>query len=149
MQRWIMVLVAAVLAAGAAPAGEKTLMHCFAFGALEKASESDWREFTQATETLPAKIPGLTRVWVGKLRRPIVLAGPADPESNRQILAAGIGNDVTATVRRLEQHWGVCMEMADEATLKVYAKHPAHKAWVALYQKVGRSGSTSFDILGR
>lgn len=149
MQRWMIVLVAAILAPATAPAGEKKLMHCFAFGAIETASEADWRAFTIATQELPSQIPGLTRVWFGRLRRPIVLVAPANPGSNREILASRLGDEVTTAVRRVEQRWGVCMEMADETTLKDYAKHPAHKAWVAVYEKVRQPGTTSFDILGQ
>ena len=105
-------------------------MHCFAFTEIEGASDADWKAFFQATDELPDKIDGLSKVWVGKLRRPLRQYGRNQDEA------------------RLRQ-WGVCMEMADEAALAAYADHPAHSAWVAAYAKVRVPGTTTFDILGQ
>ena len=113
-----------------ATAGEKKLMHCFAFTEIETATDADWAAFMKATNELPDKIEGLERVWVGKLRRPL-----------RQY---GRNQDEPA-----ERQSGVCMEMADEAALGVYAKHPAHSEWVKVYAKVRVAGTTTFDIIGR
>ena len=41
------------------------------------------------------------------------------------------------------------MELADEAALETYAGHPAHGAWVKIYEKVRVAGTTTFDILGQ
>ena len=41
------------------------------------------------------------------------------------------------------------MELADEAALETYAGHPAHDAWVKIYEKVRVAGTTTFDILGQ
>lgn len=141
----------AVVAAGlwlAAPvaAGEKKLMHCFAFTSIDGASEADWAAFRNATDALPKKIPGLTRVWHGKLRAPltqITIDGAA-----RKKLGGG-EKDVPATVNRVRRDYGVCMEMSDEAALKTYADHPAHAEWVKVYEKVRVYGTTTFDILGQ
>jgi hypothetical protein len=149
MQRLLLVLLLAGLAAGCASAGEKKLMHCFAFTAIDSASPADWEAFFKATDDLPGTIPGLARVWYGKLRRPVALVTPADAASHKKAVAAGAGEEVTIPVRRVEQRWGVCMEMADEAALKTYAGHPAHKAWEQIYGKVRQPGTTSFDILGQ
>lgn len=110
-------------------AGEKALMHCFAFTEIEGASSADWQAFKDATNELPDKIDGLTKVWLGKLRRPLRQYGRnQDEPSLRQ--------------------WGVCMEMKDAAALAVYADHEAHTAWVKVYEKVRVPGTTTFDILG-
>ena len=69
------------------------------------------------------KIPGLRKVWVGKLRRPL-----------RQ------GD--------LERTHGVAMEFDDADALAVYADHPAHTEWIKVYDKVRVPGTTTFDILG-
>jgi hypothetical protein len=45
--------------------------------------------------------------------------------------------------------FGVCMEMDDEAALKVYADHAAHKEWEEAYSKVRQPGTTTYDILGQ
>ena len=111
-------------------AGEKALMHCFAFTEIEGATEDDWKAFMTATNELPGKIDGLEKVWVGKLRRPLRQYGRNQDEP------------------RLRQ-WGVCMEMTDEEALAVYADHEAHTAWVRVYAKVRVPGTTTFDILGQ
>ena len=135
IMRHSLFLLAAVLvplaALGPAPAvaGEKALMHCFAFTEIEEASEDDWKAFMTATNELPSKIEGLSKVWVGKLRRPLRQFGRNQDEP------------------RLRQ-WGVCMEMTDEEALGVYADHEAHTAWVKVYEKVRVPGTTTFDILG-
>jgi hypothetical protein len=66
----------------------------------------------------------VSRVWHGKLRRPLNVGGAV-------------------------REYGVCMEMADEAALATYAKHAAHDAWVKVYEKVRVAGTTTFDILGQ
>ena len=109
---------------GIAPAGEKKLMHCFAFAPIESASVAEWRAFYEATDQLPKKIPGISHVWYGKLRRPL----------------NGDGG---------ERKYGVCMEMANEDALKSYADHPFHKEWMNVYSKVRVEGTTTFDILGQ
>ncbi len=129
MQKYFALWLAGVLlSVGVSYAGEKKLMHCFAFTTIETATEAEWNAFYKATDALPSKIPGLTRVWHGKLRRPLTLA-----------------SGETKVVRS----YGVCMEMNDEATLKTYTAHPAHKEWAAAYEKVRVAGTTTFDILGR
>ncbi len=105
-------------------AGEKKLLHCFAFTVVGTASAADWQAFAKATDELSGKIPGLTRVWHGKLRQPLNAGGPP------------------------RQH-GVCMEMNDEATFKTYGTHAAHNAWAEVYSKVRQPGTTTFQILGQ
>lgn len=122
--RLAMCISGLALFTGSLTAGEKKLMHCFAFTAIDTASEADWQAFFKATDELPGKIPGISKVWYGKLRRPLKVA-----DSVRQ--------------------WGVCMEMKDEETLKAYAANPAHKAWVDVYSKVRVAGTTTYDILGQ
>jgi hypothetical protein len=112
------------LITGMAPAGEKKLMHCFAFTPIESASPAEWKAFYDTTDQLPKKIPGISHVWYGKLRRPLDSGGSA-------------------------RKYGVCMEMASEDTLKSYTDHPFHKQWVGVYSKVREEGTTTFDILGQ
>jgi hypothetical protein len=110
-------------------AGEKKLMHCFAFTEIEGAAQADWDAFFKATDALPDKIEGLSKVWYGKLRAPL-----------RQFNRDGKQN-----VRQ----WGVCMEMENEETLKKYSENDAHSEWVKAYEKVRVAGTTTFDILGQ
>lgn len=127
-------------------AGEKKLMHCFVFTPVESATEADWQAFFKATDELPGKIPGLNKVWYGKLRVPLTIF--SSDAATRKKLAAG-EKEVTGPVTRLVRQWGVCMEFNDEAALKVYADHPAHKAWEQVYFKVRQPMTTTFDILGQ
>ncbi len=138
--------IAVLVATGVVSAGEKKLMHCFVFTIIEEATQSDWDAFAKATDELPKKIPGLTRVWHGKLRAPLNIV-TTDSETGKK-LAAG-GKDVTGPMNRLQRKHGVCMEMDGPEALTVYAKHPAHTEWQAVYSKVLVAGSTTFDILGQ
>ena len=117
-----------VLSTGAF-AGEKKLMHCFAFTEIEGAAQADWDAFFKATDALPGKIPGFNKVWYGKLRRPLAQFNREGKQSIRQ--------------------WGVCMEMDSEDTLKAYGEHAAHADWVKAYEKVRVPGTTTYDILGQ
>lgn len=110
--------------APAARAGEKKLMHCFAFTVVSGASQSDWNDFYKKTDALPSKVPGVSKVWYGKLARPLDAGGA-------------------------ERQYGVCMEMDSEAALKAYASHPYHAEWMAAYSKVRVPGTTTFNILGQ
>lgn len=110
---------------GVLSAGEKKLLHCFAFTVVKEATDADWKAFQAATDALPKKMSGIvSRVWLGKLRRPLRVA-----------------SDV--------REYGVCMEMTNEAALQAYASHAAHAEWVKAYEKVRVEGTTTFDILGQ
>jgi hypothetical protein len=119
-------------------------MHCFYFTAVEGATAADWDAFHKATEALPGKIPGLTRVWHGKLRMPVGIFNP-DQETARKL--RGGEKSATGTVTMVPRQYGVCMEMNGPEALKEYAAHPAHKEWDAVYQKVRQYGTTTFDIV--
>jgi hypothetical protein len=144
--RLAVVLAAGLWIAGPAAGGEKTMMHCFTFTVIEEATEADWKAFRNATDELPSKIPGLLRVWHGRLRSPQNLIA-TDGETGKR-LRAGETN-VTGPVRRVLRQHGVCMEMEGEATLKTYAGHPAHTAWMSHYTKVRVPGTTTFDLIGQ
>ena len=102
---------------------EKTLMHVFAYTPLEGSTPEDYAAFKKATAALVGQIPGLRRVWVGKLREPL----PAESRIHT---------------------YGVAMEFDNAQELDTYATHPAHEAWVKLYEKVRQRGTTTLDILG-
>jgi hypothetical protein len=112
------------LFSGIAAAGEKKLMHCFAFTPIETATDAQWQAFHHATDQIPKKISGVSHVWYGKLRAPMGEGGQG-------------------------RKYGVCMEMKDADTLKAYASDPFHKEWMAVYEKVRVEGTTTFDILGQ
>jgi hypothetical protein len=133
MRNLILCVVVSCLATSGLVAGEKELMHCFAFTALENATNDDWQGFFRATDQIPHKIKGVTRVWYGKLASPLT-----------QTVRAQSG-DVT----RIQRQWGVCMEMDNEAVRKAYGSDPYHAQWEAAYEKVRVPGTTTFDILGQ
>jgi hypothetical protein len=144
--RLLILIAAFALAPAGLSAGEKKLMHCFAFTTIATASEADWTAFAAATDALPGKIPGLTKVWHGKLRAPLNIFAP-DAEARKKLMAGEA--KATGDVTRAQRQYGVCMEMDDEAALKTYAAHPAHKEWSAAYEKVRVPGTTTIDILGQ
>ena len=116
--RRLIPLFLSLLSAGIATAAEKTLMHCFTFVTVETATKEQWQAFTKATDELPDQIPGLTKIWYGKLRRPVVTVGPANGAANQLILGSTPGTNLETTVRRADLTWGVCMEFAGEKALK-------------------------------
>jgi Stress responsive A/B Barrel Domain len=103
---------------------QKTLMHVFAFTPLEGSSPQDFENFERATVGMLGQIPGLRKVWVGKLREPL----PVETRIHT---------------------YGVAMEFDDEEALKAYAQHPAHAAWIKVYDKVRVVGTTTLDILAK
>jgi hypothetical protein len=129
-------------------AGDKTLMHCFAWTPVKDATPADWDAFYKASDALPKKIPGIIRVWYGKLAAPVgqVLIGDVDKETSQKYRA---GEKVTIPVSRVERVYGMCMEMKSADTLKAYDAHPYHKTWTDAYSKVRVEGTTTFNILGQ
>jgi hypothetical protein len=113
-----------LLLASTSFAGEKKVMHCFAFTPLASATQADWDAFFKATDDLPKKIKGISRVWYGKLDRPFSDGG-------------------------MTRSFGVCMEMNDIATRRAYGSDATHDAWTKLYSKVRDEPTTTFDITGQ
>jgi hypothetical protein len=135
-----------LISAGMLAAGEKGLMHCFAYTPIPAATEADWQAFYKATDALTGKIPGIQHVWYGKLRNPLAIFNP-DADARKK-LGAGEAK-ATGEVTRVRREHGVCMFMKDADTLANYAKHPYHKDWMAAYEKVRVAGTTTFDILSQ
>ena len=109
--------------APAAPAVKVTsLMHVFSYTPIPTATQADFDAFEKATKELVGKIPGLRKVWVGKLLRPL-----------KQ-------DDV-------QREYGVAMEFDDEKALNVYSTHPAHELWIKAYERVRVPGTTTIDIV--
>jgi hypothetical protein len=144
--RTLTILTLSLLASGTAPAGEKKLMHCFAFTTIDTASDADWKAFAAATDALPSKIPAVSRVWHGRLRAPLNIFA-TDAETRKKLNAGEM--KAQGDVTRMQRKHGVCMEMADEGSLKTYTANPYHKEWMAAYEKVRVAGTTTFDIIGQ
>ena len=124
MKKALLCLAAGFLVASTATAGERKLMHCFAFTVIDTATPADWEAFYKATDELPKKIKGVSHVWYGKLANPLR------------------HNNATRT-------FGVCMEMDNAEVRAKYGNDPAHEAWDKAYAKVHVEGTTTFDILGQ
>ena len=149
MKRMILTTTLCLLAALTLSAGEKGVMHCFAFGEVEAATPADWEAFAKATDELPTKIPGLLHLMHGKLARPLGLmtaATPMDAETGKKYRS---GESVQASVKMIRRQYGVCMHFKDEESFKAYGKHEAHAAWTKIYEKVRQYGTTTYQILGK
>jgi hypothetical protein len=141
------VCAAALVLSSAAHAGEKKLMHCFAWTSVTTASQADWDAFFKASDALPSKIEGITHVWYGKLAAPLSQYNVTPkPEDQKKLRA---GETVPATAQRVPRDWGMCMEMTGAAALKAYDTDPYHKTWTNAYEKVRVEGTTTFNILGQ
>lgn len=131
-----------------APAGEPTVMHCFAWTPVKEATPAEWQAFYKASDALPQKIKGIVRVWYGKLASPLGQARLGKVEGpTMQKYAAG--EAVTVPVTRTAREYGMCMEMKDPAVLKAYETDPYHKLWTDAYARVRAEGTTTFNILGQ
>ena len=135
-----------LLTSGLATAGEKGLMHCFAFTPIKDATEAQWKAWMDATDQWPKKYPGVKMVWYGKLRRPLAQC-QVDAAAIKK-LAAG-EKDVEAKANRVVREYGACMMFVDEDALKNYTAQPFHKEWTAAYEKVRVAGTTTYDILAK
>ncbi len=136
-----------ILSAGSLAAGEKSMMHCFAFTEINEATPDQWAAFKKSTDALPGTMKGIVlKVWHGKLRAPLAQFR-TDGATGKKLTAGE--KDVTGPVTRLTRTYGVCMEMANRpGILKEYTAAPSHKDWVAVYEKVRVAGTTTYDILG-
>ena len=149
MKQFVLLCAICLIAAASLSAGDKGVMHCFAFTEVEAATPADWAAFTKATDELPSQIPGLLHVMQGKLVRPLsqtTFATQPDDESMKKLRA---GEPVQASVKTLRRQYGVCMTFKDEESFKAYGKLDAHAAWVKVYEKVRQYGTTTFQILGK
>ena len=119
----LLLFLAGCVAGRMSAESQKTLMHVFAYTPLEGSTPQEFEDFKLATAAMVGQIPGLRKVWVGKLREPL----PVETRIHT---------------------YGVAMEFDNEEALGVYAEHPAHDAWIDVYDKVRLQGTTTLDILG-
>jgi hypothetical protein len=146
MKRLAVSFAALALFATGAMAAEKTVLHCFAFTPVESATADDWKAWQQATDGMVGKVPGLKRVWYGKLARPLAQNNLrfADPEAGKKMRAEKKG---TTDFTIVERKNGACMEFENMAAFQAYGAHEAHKGWVTAYEKVRVPGTTTYQIV--
>jgi len=99
--------------------GEKTLIHTIAFKQMDGSTPEQVEQVWAATRKMAGQIPGLKRVWMGKVTN----RGPSFTH-------------------------GIVMEFENAEALTAYAPHPAHKEWEAVYFKVRTPGSNTIDVVG-
>jgi len=124
-------------------------MHCFAWTPVKDATPADWQAFFQASDALPAKIHGITRVWYGKLATPLSQIAPGGQIDDATAKKFHDGETVTAAVKRVAREYGMCIEMTGPEVRKEYGQDSYHKVWTDAYSKVRVEGTTTFDILGQ
>ena len=125
---WLLAVVGLVFASGwvagqQRATTQRTVVHAVAWTAKEDATPEGLEEFKQATESLVGSMPGLRRVWVGKLRQPLIIGD-------------------------LKRNYGLILEFDDLATREAYSSHPNRVPWAAVWEKVRLPGSTNFDVIG-
>jgi hypothetical protein len=144
----ILCIAALLLSYPVVNAGEKSVMHCFAWTSIKDATPADWDAFYKASDALPQKIKGITRVWYGKLESPLsqVDLGNLDADTVKKYRA---GEAITVPVKRMVREYGMCMEFTGPEALKAYDADPYHKIWADAYAKVRVEGTTTYNILGQ
>ncbi len=141
-----------LLLAGSLSAGDKSLMHCFAFTDLDRATAADWKAWEAATDKLPKEIPGLTHVWYGKLANPLTqidVAAKREDLAKETIDKFRAGETISLPVKRIARQHGACFQFKDKAAFDAYGKSPAHETWTKLYEKIRVDGTTTYQILGQ
>ena len=95
----------------------KTLLHVVTVKWKTDSTPEQQMKAIEGVKTMAAKIPGITSVWVKKIK----------------VQPYGDGGTVFA------------MEFKDQAALDAYAKHPAHDEWMKIYEPV-REESRTHDV---
>ena len=122
------------------------MLHCFAFTPVETATQAEWDAFYKATDALPDKIPGVKRVWYGKLNRPLNQNQLkfADEAARKKMVAERKGTTEFSMIQRKN---GACMEFENLKAFEAYGAHPEHKTWENVYSKVRVEGTTTYQIV--
>jgi hypothetical protein len=148
MRTYSLLLTGLLFTGLVAHAGEKTVMHCFAWTPVKEATPADWDAFYKASDDLPNKIKGLTKVWYSKLLSPFsqYSLSKLDADTTKKLRA---GEPVPAEVTRVTRDYGMCMQFTTPEAFKAYDTDPYHKIWTDAYAKVRVEGTTTFNIIGR
>lgn len=148
MRKFGMTVAAILLGSCLAQAGEKGLMHCFAFTPVKEATQADWDNFYKLTDMWPKKFDAVKMVWAGKLRAPLNLVVTSDGAARKKVAAGE--KDVTGALTLQRREYGACMWFSKgPEVLKEYTQVPFHKEWMAAYEKVRVAGTTTYDIIGQ
>ena len=94
----------------------KTILHVVTVKWKAESTAAQQQAAIDGVKMMAAKIPGITNVWVKKIK--------VQPAEFSTVFA---------------------MEFKDQAAFDAYAKHPAHDEWMKLYEPV-RERSTTHDV---
>ena len=98
----------------------KSVVHVVTVKWKKEATPQQRQQALDGVQVMAGKIPGVRNVWIKTLK----VQGPS---ADMPFDAAFV------------------MEFADEAALKAYADHPAHRQWEAIYLPI-RESSRTHDI---
>ena len=94
----------------------KTILHVVTVKWKADSTPAQQQAAIDGVKTMAAKIPGITNIWTNKIK--------VQPGDFSTVFA---------------------MEFKDQAAFDAYAKHPAHDAWMKLYEPV-RERSSTHDV---
>lgn len=101
---------------------QKTVLHVAAWTARDGITQQDLDTFQKESETITSQVPGLKRVWVGKLRQPLTVDG-------------------------IQRNHAVVLEFDDLKSREAYTNNrPAR--WYDGLNRLRQPGSTNFDVVG-
>jgi hypothetical protein len=101
---------------------EKTLIWAAAWTAVDGMKPQDFENFKNETAGLVGKVPGLRRVWVGKLLEPKTFDG-------------------------VTRNYGMVLEFDGVDSKNAYTKLPL-SPWRENFNKLRTPRSTNFDVVG-
>ena len=101
---------------------QKTTIHAAAWTAKADLTQQEFERFRSETAAMVGTVPGLKRVWVGKLRAPVTFDGN-------------------------KRDYGIVLEFDNAKSKEAYSdKHP--EPWYSNFGKVRQPGSSNFDVVG-
>jgi hypothetical protein len=101
-------------------APRKTLLHVFAFKAVEGATPQRLDDLWSATRKLASQEPAIQNIWMGKIVR-----------------------------HQRDWQYAVVMEFEDEAGHKKYETGPAHAEWLKTYSQIRAEPTFTLDLQGQ
>jgi hypothetical protein len=101
---------------------EKTTVHAAAWTARDGLTQQEFEAFKKETAAMVGAVPGLKRVWTGKLRAPVTFDG-------------------------VKRDYGIVLEFDSVKSKQAYSdKHPS--PWYEDFAKIRQPGSSNFDVVG-
>jgi hypothetical protein len=102
---------------------QQTTIHAAAWTAADSMTQQDFDNFKKLSAGLVGQVPGLRRIWVGKLAKPITAEG-------------------------IQRNYGVVLEFDDAKSKEAYSSNRPPEWYATLNKLRNPQGSTSFDVVG-